>query len=171
MLNDFTDTTRPRRGRMALVRPYTKPLKNSERGNAMIEFAISWVVIWLAFAGVYQFGYSFYVYNAIQTAVSDAAQLGAKMNYDTSSPSTFTNSVTNMVVYGDTTASQNAKPIVLGLTTDNVSVSVNPSSAMPTDITVSIKNFQVDALFTKFTFDGKPRATAAYQGHVTCSGC
>jgi len=156
---------------MALVRQHSKPSKNSERGNAMIEFAISWVVIWLVFTGVYQFGYSFYVYNALQTAASDAAQLGAKMNYDTSSPSTFTDSVTNMVVYGDTTAGQNAKPIVLGLTAANVNVTVNPADAMPTDITVTIKNFQVDALFTKFTFDGKPRATAAYMGHVTCSGC
>jgi len=137
----------------------------------MIEFAISWGVIWLAFAGVYQFGYSFYVYNAIQTSVSDAAQLGAMMNYDTSSPSTFTTSLANMVVYGNTTVPQNAKPIVLGLTTDNVNVSVNPASAMPTDVTVSIQNFQVDALFTKYTFNGKPRATAAYMGHVTCSGC
>ena len=156
---------------MALVRQHTKPLKNSERGNAMIEFAISWVVIWLVFSGVYQFGYSFYVYNALQTAASDAAQLGAKMNYDTSNASAFTTALTNMVVYGDTTVPQNARPIVLGLTTDNVNVSVNPSSAMPTDITVTIQNFQVDALFTKYTFNGKPRATAAYMGHVTCSGC
>ena len=156
---------------MALVRQHSKPSKNPERGNAMIEFAISWVVIWLVFTGVYQFGYSFYVYNALQTAASDAAQLGAKMNYDTSDASSFNTALTNMVVYGDTTVPQNAKPIVLGLTTDNVNVSVNPSSAMPTDITVTIQNFQVDALFTKFTFNGKPRATAAYMGHVTCSGC
>ena len=156
---------------MALVRKHTRPLKNSQRGGAMIEFAISWVVIWLVFTGVYQFGYSFYVYNALQTAVSDAAQLGAKMNYDTDSPSLFTTSLTNMVVYGDTTVPQNGKAIVLGLTAANVSVSVNPSSAMPTDVTVMIQNFQVDALFTKYTFNGKPRATAAYQGHVTCSGC
>lgn len=156
---------------MALVRKHTRPLKNSQRGGAMIEFAISWVVIWLVFTGVYQFGYSFYVYNALQTAVSDAAQLGAKMNYDTDSPSLFTTSLTNMVVYGDTTVPQNGKAIVLGLTAGNVSVSVNPSSAMPTDVTVMIQNFQVDALFTKYTFNGKPRATAAYQGHVTCSGC
>src|SRR6266404_1375193 len=135
---------------MALVRQHSKPSKNPERGNAMIEFAISWVVIWLVFTGVYQFGYSFYVYNALQTAASDAAQLGAKMNYDTSDASSFNTALTNMVVYGDTTVPQNAKPIVLGLTTDNVNVSVNPSSAMPTDITVTIQNFQVDALFTKF---------------------
>jgi Flp pilus assembly protein TadG len=156
---------------MALARQ-TRPLnKHSERGNALVEFAISFGLLWLVFAGVFQFGYSFYVYNALQTATSDAAQLGAKMNYDTSHPELFTTSLANMVVYGNTTVPDGAKPIVLGLTTANVNVSVNPASAMPTDITITITNFQVDVVFTKFTFDGKPRATAAYMGHVVCSGC
>src|SRR5260370_33307319 len=155
---------------MALFRQNTRPLKNSERGNALVEFAISFSMLWLVCAGVFQSGYSFYVYNALQTAVSDASLLGAKMNYDTSNPSLFTTSLTNMVVYGDTTVAQNAKPIVLGLTTGNVSVSVNPANAMPTDITVTITNFQVDVIFTTFTFDRNTRAAAAYIGHLPCSG-
>jgi Flp pilus assembly protein TadG len=39
----------------------------------MVELAVSFMVIWLLFSGVYSFGYAFYVYNRLQTAVADAA--------------------------------------------------------------------------------------------------
>ena len=60
--------------------------KNSERGNALLEFAVGWTVLWFLFAGVYQFGYAFYVYNVMLTAVAHAAELGSKITYDTSTP-------------------------------------------------------------------------------------
>ena len=53
--------------------------KNSERGNALLEFAVGWTVLWFLFAGVYQFGYAFYVYNVLLTAVANAAELGSKI--------------------------------------------------------------------------------------------
>jgi Flp pilus assembly protein TadG len=143
--------------------------KKSERGNALLEFALGFTVLWLLFAGLYQFGYSFYVYNAVMTSVENAAQLGAKMTYDTGNPSQFTNAVTNMVVYGNTTAG--TKPVVPGLSSSNVSLNLNLQNAIPTDVTVSISNFKVDSLFTTFTFNGKPRATAVFMGQIACAGC
>ncbi len=141
----------------------------SQSGNAILEFAIGWSLMWALFAGIYQYGYTMYVYNALMTSVSNAAQLGSKLDYDTASPNTFTTSVTNMVLYGDTTAGSHT--IVPRLTASNVSVSVNPVDSMPTDITITINNFQVDAVFTTFTFNNKPRVTAVYMGHITCSTC
>src|SRR5579864_6385474 len=79
-----------------------KTNKKSERGNALLEFALGFAVLWALFSGLYQFGYSFYVYNALMTSVANAAELGAKMNYDTSNTSKFSTAVTNMVVYGNT---------------------------------------------------------------------
>jgi Flp pilus assembly protein TadG len=143
--------------------------KKSERGNALLEFALGFAVLWLLFAGLYQFGYSFYVYNAVMTSVENAAELGAKMTYDTGDPSQFTNAVTNMVVYGNTTAG--TTPMVPGLSSSNVSLSLNLQNSIPTDVTVSINNYTVDCLFTKFTFNGKPRASAVYMGKIACSGC
>ena len=64
--------------------------RKRERGNAVLEFAIGWSVLWAIFGGVYQYGYSFYVYNRLMTAVSNAAQLGSKIGYDTGNSSDFT---------------------------------------------------------------------------------
>ena len=147
------------------------PQKKSERGSAVIEFAIGWALLWALFVGVYQVGYSFYVYNVVMTSVANAAELGSKMTYDTSNTSQFSTALTNMVVYGDTNPASGATPLVPGLSTSNVNVSVNPEDSMPTDITITISNFTIDAFFTKFTFNGKPRATTIYMGHIACSTC
>lgn len=141
----------------------------SERGNALLEFALGFSILWALFGGVYQFGYSFYVYNTVLASVANAAELGSKMTYDTANPGRFTTALQNMVVYGDTTAG--TTPIVPGLSTSNVSVNVNPQGTMPTDVTITINNFTIDAVFTQFTFNGKPRATAVYMGNITCSTC
>jgi len=146
-----------------------KSNKKSERGNALLEFALGFAVLWALFAGLYQFGYSFYVYNEVMTSVENAAELGAKMTYDTANPSNFTTAVTNMVLYGNTTAG--TSPIVPGLASSNVSVNLNLQNSIPSNVTVSISNYSVDCLFTKFTFNGKPRATAVYMGQITCSTC
>jgi Flp pilus assembly protein TadG len=145
-----------------------KTIKNkSERGNALLEFALGWSILWALFAGVYQFGYTFYVYNTLLTSVANAAELGSKMTYDTGNTSQFTTALQNMVVYGSTTAG--TSPIVPGLGTSNVSVNVNPQGTIPTDVTITINNFTINALFTSFSFNGKPRATAVYMGQISCS--
>lgn len=95
----------------------------AERGNALVEFALVWSVLWALFAGVYQFGYSMYVYNSLMIAASNAAQLGSKLTYDLANPGAFTTAIANMTVYGDTAAG--SAPIVPGLNTANVSVSVS----------------------------------------------
>jgi Flp pilus assembly protein TadG len=147
-----------------------KTIKNrSERGNALLEFALGFSLLWTLFAGIYQFGYSFYVYNTVLTSVANAAELGSKMTYDTANPSAFTTALQNMVIYGNTTAG--TRSIVPGLSTSNVTVGVNPQGNMPTDITITINNFTINALFANFTFNGKPRATAVYMGQITCSTC
>lgn len=146
-----------------------KPLRNkSERGNALLEFALGFSILWAVFAGVYQFGYSFYVYNAVLTSVGNAAELASKMTYDTANPSQFTTAIQNMVVYGNTSAGTTS--IVPGLGPSNVTVTASPV-AMPTNVTITINNFTIDAVFTRFTFNGKPRATTVYMGNITCSTC
>ena len=147
-----------------------KTIKNkSERGNALLEFALGWSILWALFAGIYQFGYSFYVYNTVLTSVANAAELGSKMTYDTASPTTYSDALKNMVVYGSTTGG--ATPIVRGLATSNVTVTVNLAGTIPSDVTITINNYTIDAVFTTFTFNGKPRATTVFMGQVSCSTC
>ena len=145
--------------------------KPSERGNAVLEFAISWTVLWLIFSGIFQFGYSFYLYNVLQTSVANAAQLGSKMNYDLGNPSTFTTGLKNMVLFGDTT--EGSVTLVPNLKVANVSVFVtaDSGSGIPRDITVSIVDFKIDGIFKSFLMVGKPRASMMYSGRVTCAGC
>jgi Flp pilus assembly protein TadG len=145
-------------------------IKNkSERGNALLEFALGWSILWALFAGIYQFGYTFYVYNTVLTSVANAAELGSKMTYDTASPSTYSTALKNMVVYGNTSAG--TTPIVPGLATSNVNVAVNLAGTIPTDLTITINSYTIDAVFTTFTFNGKPRATAIFMGQISCSTC
>lgn len=144
--------------------------KKRERGNAILEFALGWSVLWFIFAGVWQFGYSFYIYNTLMTAVSGAAELGSKMDYDTANPGNFTTALQNMVLYGDETAGTN--PIVPGLTASNVNVAVTlDAQSMPRDITITIQNYTINAIFQSFTPTNKPRATTKYFGQISCSTC
>lgn len=143
--------------------------KKSERGNAVLEFALGWSVLWMMFSGVYQVGYAFYVYNVLMTSVSDAAQLGAKLGYDTANPNTYKTALKNMVVYGDTTAG--TTPIVPGLTTGNVNVTMNPTVGTPQDVTITISSYTINGFFSSYTLNNKPRATMLYYGQISCSTC
>ena len=143
--------------------------KNSERGNAVLEFALGWSLLWMMFSGVYQVGYAYYAYNVLMTSVSDGAQLAAKLGYDTASPSTYTTAVKNMVVYGDTTAG--TTPILPGLSTSNVNVTMNPSVGTPQDVTVTISSYTINGFFSSYTLTNKPRATMLYYGQISCSTC
>ncbi|MEP6962455.1 MAG: TadE/TadG family type IV pilus assembly protein, partial [Acidobacteriota bacterium] len=119
--------------------------RKTSTGTALIEFALSFFVMWAMITGVYGFGYAFYIYNRMLTAVADAASMGAKMDYDTSDNTSYLTSLKNMVVYGDTIAGTN--PIVPGLTTSNVTVTVGTDgNQFPRDITVAIASYSIDGL-------------------------
>jgi Flp pilus assembly protein TadG len=137
----------------------------SRRGNAIIEFALGATVLFPLFAGAFQFGYTFYVYNNLNTAIRGGARYASLRSYDsaTSTPSTgFSTAVKNMVVYGNSAGT--GQPVAPGLTVDNVQVSPVMSGAVPGAMTVQITGYTVDAVFTKFTFNAKPSATFPYTG-------
>lgn len=148
--------------------------RTSQRGNAVLEFAISFAVLWALFSGIYQYGYSFYVYNRLMNAVTNAAELGSKISYDTANPSAFTTTLQNMVMYGSETAAASS---LLGLTSSqvNVSVTTTGTSSIPTNLTIAIGSsaqpFVIDGFFGNISLTGKPRATVQYFGQVECSTC
>ena len=145
-----------------------------ERGNALIEFALSFVLLFSLFAGIFQFSYSFYVYNTLVTAVREGARYASLKPYDSTSvtpTSAFLTAVQNMVIYGDATPAQGAKPVVAGLTNSNVTVvptgGASGTLTAPTQISVSITNFRVDSAFGAWTLMNKPNATFPYTGILT----
>ena len=70
-----------------------------------------------------------------------------------------------MTVYGDPDADpSSATPIVAGLTTSNVQLTVGFTSGAPNSTTVSITNFQVLSYIGKTTLNGKPYVWFPYLG-------
>ncbi|HSR08560.1 MAG TPA: TadE/TadG family type IV pilus assembly protein [Bryobacteraceae bacterium] len=144
--------------------------RKSERGNAMLEFALGFSLLWMLFSGIYQIGYAYYIYDRLTMATANAVQLGSRLSYNTGSPSTFTTALQNMVLYGSETAG--TYPIVPNLTASNVAV--NPhldANGIPRYVTVNITGYTINALFTSFTLPNKPGATGLYYGQINCSGC
>jgi len=139
--------------------------RRGRRGNALVEFALSFGLLFAVFAGVFQFGYVYYVYNTLESAVRGGARYASLRVYDsaTSTPSSaYLTAVRNMVVYGNPSASGQA--LAPGLTPENVSLTVDMEKNVPTRITVAISNYTVSAVVQSFTLAGKPKVTFPFTG-------
>jgi Flp pilus assembly protein TadG len=137
----------------------------SRSGNAILEFALSFVLIFPLLAGSFQFGYSFYLYNRMQTAVEGGARYASLRTYDslTATPSqAYLNAVRNQVVYGNPNGG--ASPVLPGLTPGRVAVTMTFVSGAPRSVTVSVVNYQLNAVFQTLTFNNKPQVTMPYVG-------
>lgn len=137
----------------------------NRRGNAILEFAVAASVLVPLLVGTFQFGYTLYVYNNLDSAVRGGARYASLRPYDaaTATPSdAFQTAVGNMVVFGNPQGS--GSPVAPGLSIANVEVGPRMNGAAPESITVTIKGYAVDAVFTSFHFNGKPSATFPYAG-------
>ena len=139
-------------------------LRRNQRGNALIEFALSFTVLFPLFYGTFQFGYAFFIYNELHTAVRAGARYASNRIY-TSSTSTPTDSwstaVKNVVVFGNPDGSGTG--YIQNFTTSNVDVSVAFVSGTPSTVTVRVSNFGLDAVFKTYTLN-KPSVTFPYTG-------
>jgi Flp pilus assembly protein TadG len=139
--------------------------RRTQRGNAMVEFALAVSLLVPCFAGVFQFGYGFYTYNRLVAAVRSGARYAALLKYDSASttPSTaYTTAVRNMVVYGSATAG--TTPVVPGLSTSQVQVQMSFANSSPDMVKVYLTSYSVDTVFKTLTFTGKPAARFRYEG-------
>lgn len=144
--------------------PVTRLRRKRQGGNALIEFALAFSFLFPVLTGTFQFGYAFFLYNELQNAVRQGARYAAFKTYDSASatPSTaFSNSVKNVVVYGDPAGG--TVPIVPSLTTANVNLQVNYVSGVPGMMTVSIQNYTLDAFLRTFSIN-RPAASFSYVG-------
>jgi Flp pilus assembly protein TadG len=143
----------------------TRSKPERRRGNAILEFALAFSFLFSLFTGVFQFGYTYYVYNNLVTAVRSGARYASLRTYDsaTATPSAaYTTAVRNMVVYGDPAGG--AVPVTPALTPDNVTIDLDTLNNVPRAVSVGITNFRVDAVFATFTFNSKPKITFPYAG-------
>src|SRR5260370_29809297 len=145
----------------------THPNRRNQRGNSAIEFRIGFSVLFACFSGVFQYGYTLYLYNALQTAVTDGAAYPVRTD-SCASNTNFNDQVKQMVVYGDPALSS-VTSTVPGLLISNVTVTATPAT-FPRTITVAITNFTVNALFSTFQFTNKPAVTMTLMGNYQPAG-
>jgi Flp pilus assembly protein TadG len=142
-----------------------------QRGSVMIEFTLSMLVLMPLFLGAWAFGYTFFQYTQLENAVRNGARYASTLNYDSNSTtpsSSFQTAVQKMTVYGDPNAdTTTATPVVAGLTTSNVSLTVAFTNSAPSAVTVQITNFQVRTYFGKTNLNGKPYVWFPYVGYWT----
>jgi Flp pilus assembly protein TadG len=129
-------------------------LKVNRRGSALIEFAGSLIVLALVFVGVFQIGYAFLTYGTLVNAVRAGARYSALRQRGAAADPEAAKAIRNLVVYGDPAPADRSKPVVRGLTTENVEIVNGPDTS-----TVSLRGFEVDALFAKLKLDGRPTVT------------
>ena len=144
----------------------------SRRGNAMVEFALASSLLIPIFLGTFQFGYTFYVYNLLSTqmrAGSRFASMKAFKCVDATSISNYKQKVRNVVRFGN--PSGTGTVIEPGLTDAEITVNIKTSGDVDADAThtpsyveVSTSSYSVNALFTTYTFTGKPSVRFPYLG-------
>jgi Flp pilus assembly protein TadG len=144
-----------------------------ERGHAMLELAISAGVMVSCLVGTFQFGYTFYTYNQLVTAVGNGARYAAQRTYRSGSENVEQSNaaIRNVVVYGDAQPPPDTAPVVPKLTPAEVVVRWDlAGDGTPLNVNVAIKGYTMDAIFRSFTFDGRPAVQFPYVGKYAPGG-
>jgi Flp pilus assembly protein TadG len=144
-----------------------KRTRARQRGNAMIEFALAFTVLFPTLTGVYQFGQAYYQYNNLETAVRAGARYASLRVYDSanSSPtSAYRDAVRNVVLTGDPNSSNDSKQAIVPLQPSNVEVLMTFQNGVPAFVTVQVVSYDLDAMFTKFRLNAKPKVVFPYIG-------
>jgi Flp pilus assembly protein TadG len=151
--------------------------RKAQSGSVMLEFALSALLLTSVFTGTFQFGYTLYVYNKLESAVVAGTRYASRLDLandnNSNVPAAFSDAVKNMTVYGTPTPGDSPTAVAPGLTPANVSVGVTFTGGVgnePVNVTVSIVNYQVNAVFRTFSFNNKPSLTMSYDGQYCSLG-
>jgi Flp pilus assembly protein TadG len=131
----------------------------------MVELALAASVILPIFAGTFQFGYFYYVYNNLESSVRAAARHAALRTYDsaTDTPSeNFVTAVRNVALYGDPAGG--VSPVAPGLAASQVTVRMAFANRVPSFVTVELNGYTLNGLFGSTVLSGKPKVTFPYVG-------
>ena len=142
--------------------------RQASRGNAIVEFAVTVALFLPLLLGTFKFGFAFYTYNRLITAVRHGARYASLLTYNsaTSMPTdSYLAAVRNAVVYGNPDGS--GSPVVTGLTPNAISVSMTIVNGVPDMVTVALSDFTLDAAVTTFHWVNKPSASFRFEGTFT----
>ena len=140
-------------------------MKRSEKGQALLEFALLTPLLFALLFGAIEFGYAFYTYNNLAKAVRSGVRYASMRTYpsDVFSPveSAYLAAVKNVVVYGE--AAGGTSPVVHGLTPGQVTVTIKGSGA-PQQVTVAISNYSMSLPLGNVVLSNKPATTMRFIG-------
>lgn len=147
--------------------------RKRQRGHAMLELALCAGVMVACLAGTFQFGYTFYVYNRLVTAVGNGGRYAAQRTYRAATAQDIEKgreAIRNMVVYGDSRPPAEAEPVVPGLSAENVRVEwVRSQVGAPDRVAVSVQGYRLNALFSDYEFTGRPSVEYPFVGNYAPS--
>jgi hypothetical protein len=140
----------------------------------MIELAISAAVMVSCLGGTVQFGYTFYIYNELVSAVGNGGRYAAMRTYRAATPADIEKgkiAIRNMVVYGDARPAPGTPPQVVNLRPEQIRVewTKDDSGDKPGFVDVSIADYTVDAAFGMFRFTGRPAVEYPFVGRYAPS--
>jgi hypothetical protein len=136
-------------------------------GSAILELGLAFPFIFPLFIGTFQFGYAFFLYNRLHGAVRAGARYASLETYASGTstpPESFSSEVKNLVVYGDPAGG--TSPVVTGLTTANVELTVLYVNGAPKNMKVRLTNYTLDACFGVFRLN-TPVAVFGYVGRYS----
>jgi len=145
-----------------------KKLRGNRKGNALVEFALGTGILIPCLAGTFQFGYGFYTYNRIESAIADGARYASLRTYRCLSAGDINKvkeAIRNVTVYGSPKPTSSARRLVPELTVDKIAVDYRLNGkGIPLDVTVRASGVQINAVFARFTLRDKPRVTFPFIG-------
>src|SRR5580692_11516217 len=135
--------------------------RRKQKGHALLELALSAAVMVTCLTGTFRFGYTFYIYNELVTAVGNAGRYAAVRSYRAASPEDVEKgkaAIRNMAVYGNPSPAPGAAPAIPNLTPEQVRVSYVPGEqgGPPAAVDVSIVNYNAGGTLGAFTLDKRP---------------
>jgi Flp pilus assembly protein TadG len=134
--------------------------RRNQKGHAMVELAICAGMMVTCLSGTFQFGYTFYVYNQLVSAVGNGARYASVRPHSADEEADKT-AIRNMVVYGESKPSPGATPAVRNLKPEQVDVEYLTDRPA---VRVAIQGYKVDAVFAEFEFSGRPSVEFPYLG-------
>lgn len=162
----------------------------SRAGSGMVEFALVMPVMVGLLLGVMAYGYDFYIYARLEDAVRGAARYATSANqkYDAyagldpdlscgaattcmvqldSETSLLARRTANFAVFGTPNPSGDETPLVPGLTTANIVVSVEVLNNRPKNIWVAVNGFRLLTPTGSIYLENKPAAVFPWFGNYT----
>lgn len=149
---------------------------NSQRGNVLLEFALSSTLLVLLLFGTFQFGFAFFQYNSLVNAIRNGTRYASMAKISNQGngviPAGYISAIRNTVVYGNPNPGESATPIVHGILPGDVEVLVGfDVKFVPQTVTVRVKKFEIDAVLRKFVINNKPSLQMPFTGQYCPIGC